>query len=309
MDRIKLQHIFRNLDEQFAVLQRHMRVNSIQTRREYSVIFKKFYRWVAEEFGIEKLANIGPKHLRAYVIYAQDKGLSAATILKELSAIRYWFDGISPRRYKYLPSNEELGFPLEKRPGKVDRTWSGPEIERMCTLAEELGMNYISRSIIVASKGGGRMSEILRLDTNSVDKAIKTGKIVYKGKSGKEREVEVPPEVIEALKEQRAETARGHKLFVPDGVPTHNIKARIEGFIRRHRDEVADPDWGRAADMTFHGLRHTYATNLLDELVAKGVPIKKAKYIVSESLGHNRLDIVDRYTCASSASKNKNNNT
>ena len=61
MDRIKLQHIFRNLDEQFAVLQRHMRVNSIQTRREYSVIFKKFYRWVAEEFGIEKLANIGPK--------------------------------------------------------------------------------------------------------------------------------------------------------------------------------------------------------------------------------------------------------
>ena len=48
MDRIILQNKIRNLDEQFAVLQRHMRVNSIQTRREYSVIFKKFYRWVVE---------------------------------------------------------------------------------------------------------------------------------------------------------------------------------------------------------------------------------------------------------------------
>ena len=305
MTQDKIEKMIDNLDEQFEALQRHMRRNSYQTRRDYSKIFKRFYRFLAIEFRLEKLRNIGPKHLRKYVAYMKLKKLSEATIRKELSGIRYWFDGMDDRRYKWLPTNEELEI-TEKRPSpKVNRTWSPKEVEILCALAESLNKKYISVAVTVSYEIGARLAELLRLDTATVDRALKRGIIELKGKSGRTREVELTPKAAEALRELREDTACGQKLFVPDGEKTHIVKARIEGFIRRHRDKVVDPDWGRESELTFHGLRHSFAARKLDELIDAGVDEKKAKYIVSKLLGHNRLDIVDRYTCASSAANNK----
>ena len=53
-------------------------------------------------------------------------------------------------------------------------------------------------------------------------------------------------------------TERGHKLLMPDGVPTDRAINGMQQFIIRHRDAICDPN---AADrrITFHGLRHSYA--------------------------------------------------
>ena len=47
--------------------------------------------------------------------------------------------------------------------------------------------------------------------------------------------------------------------------------------------------------MTFHGLRHTYATEKYRELVANGMPELDAHFTVSRLLGHERADVTNIY--------------
>lgn len=88
---------------------------------------KRFCRYLAGEFRLQKLSNISGKHLAGYVRYLQDKDQEASTIKTELSAIRFFHDKMSKPKYK-LPGNDELGVELERRHfGGVDRTWSNTE--------------------------------------------------------------------------------------------------------------------------------------------------------------------------------------
>ena len=96
---------------------------------------KRFYHFLADNYHLQKLSNISSKHLVAYVLWMQEKGLSASTIKTDLAAIRFFHDKISNAKYT-LPTNAELGVELERRRfGVQDRTWSTVEFSRMLELA------------------------------------------------------------------------------------------------------------------------------------------------------------------------------
>lgn len=63
-------------------------------------------------------------------------------------------------------------------------------------------------------------------------------------------------------------TPRGHKLFVPDGVPTHHAISRLQQYIYQVRPKIQDEDSTRP--MTHHGLRHSFAARTYQELVSSG---------------------------------------
>ena len=89
-------------------------------------------------------------------------------------------------------------------------------------------------------------------------------------------------------------TERGHKLLVPDDIPTDRAINGMQQFIIRHRDTIYDP---AAPDrrITFHGLRHTYAAEKYTSLVNGGMTPLDAHFTVSRLLGHERLDVTDIY--------------
>ena len=89
-------------------------------------------------------------------------------------------------------------------------------------------------------------------------------------------------------------TERGHKLLMPDGVPTDRAINGMQQFIIRHRDAICDPN---AADrrITFHGLRHIYAAEKYTSLVDGGMTPLDAHFTVSRLLGHERPDVTDIY--------------
>ena len=92
---------------------------------------KRFCRFLADEYHLQKLSNISSKHLVAYVFWMQEKELSASTIKTDLAAIRFFHDKIGDAKYS-LPSNSELGIQLERRRfGDTDRTWSAAEFNRI----------------------------------------------------------------------------------------------------------------------------------------------------------------------------------
>lgn len=53
----------------------------------------------ADEFCSQELSNITNKHLVAYVLWMQEKGLSASTIKTALAAIRFSHDKIGNAKY------------------------------------------------------------------------------------------------------------------------------------------------------------------------------------------------------------------
>ena len=140
---------------------------------------------------------------------------------------------------------------------------------------------------------GLRIHECFRIDTATAAQALREGAITIKGKGGKIRTVPINEAIRGELGKFLAVTPRGHKLFVPDDVQTHNAIAQLQQYIYKVRPAVQDEDSARP--MTHHGLRHSYAARTWQELVGSGVSPFNASLRVSQLLGHERPDVTQVY--------------
>lgn len=71
---------YENLLLQPDKLRRHNRQGSFKTRERYYEAMKRFCRFLAEQYRLERLANVAPKHIFAYVYSLQESGKAASTI-------------------------------------------------------------------------------------------------------------------------------------------------------------------------------------------------------------------------------------
>jgi len=100
------------------------------------------------------------------------------------------------------------------------------------------------------------ISECFRIDTAAAERALRENTLIVKGKGGKVRTVPIEDErILMMLRKLLSQTERGHKLPVPDDMPTDRAINALELFIYRHRNEISDE--GSDRRLTFHGLRGT----------------------------------------------------
>ena len=293
--RIKIQQvgIYETLVAQLDRIFRHNRQGSFHTKRRYYEAMKRFCAYLADVYHLQKLSNISGKHLVSYVIYLQDTGKSASTIKTDLAAIRFFHDKMSNPKYR-LPTNDELAVELERRCfGGTDRTWSMTEFNKMLGKALAIDRYDFILAMYLARYAGLRIHECFRIDTATAERALRENAITIKGKGGKVRTVPINEQIAIAMRKQLERTPRGHKLLVPDDMPTDQAINHLQFFIMKHRDEVRDVDSVRP--MTFHGLRHTYAAEKYQELVDSGKSPLDAHFEVSRLLGHERPDVTNIY--------------
>jgi len=252
---------------------------------------KRFCRFLAEQYHLEKLENIAPKHILAYVLHMQHKNLSPATIKTELAAIRFWHDKLPRPRFK-LPDNAEMH--LERRSfGKVDRTWEADEFGRFIARCRQHRREDYAAITCLARYAGLRIHECFRLDTATAENALKNMTLTVKGKGGKLRAVPINDTVKAALQGMLKTTPRGHKLFVPRDSRTDAEIEALQQFILRHRPEFQSG--AREYPLHMHGLRHTYAQAQYAGLVAAGHTQIAAELHVSKLLGHTRPEVTRIY--------------
>ena len=293
--RIKIQQvgIYATLVAQLDRIFRHNRQGSVHTKRRYYEAMKRFCAYLADVYHLQKLSNISGKHLVSYVIYLQDTGKSASTIKPDLAAIRFFHDKMSNPKYR-LHTNAELAVELERRfIGGTDRTWSMTEFNKMLGKALAIDRYDFILALYLARYAGLRIHECFRIDTAMAERALRENAITIKGKGGKVRTVPINEQIAIAMRKQLERTPRGHKLLVPDDMPTDRAINHLQFFIMKHRDEVRDVDSDRP--MTFHGLRHTYAAEKYQELVDSGKGPLDAHFEVSRLLGHERPDVTNIY--------------
>lgn len=286
--------IYKSLVAQLDRLARHNRQGSYRTKERYYEAEKRFCAFLAEEYRLQKLANVSGKHLVSYVLFMQEQGKSASTVKTELAAIRFFHDKIENAKYR-LPDNSELGIELERRSfGGVDRTWSETEFETMLDLALQGEREDYVLAFCLGRLAGLRIHECFRIDTAIAEKALRENAITIKGKGGKIRTVPIENERITLMLRKRlAVTKRGHKLMVPDDIRTDVAITELQQFIATHRYIIQDEESDRP--LTFHGLRHTYAVEKYKALITAGKTDLDAHYEVSRLLGHERPDVTDIY--------------
>jgi integrase/recombinase XerC len=236
------------------------------------------------ERGEVSSTAIEADHVRSYLTHLM-KRATRATAQRHLSAIKAFFRyrevshgapnptrGLrSPRREKHLPSilqEPEVAALIGDTPAEGDRTgWRGH------AMAETL---YSS---------GLRISELVALNWADLD--LEMGMLrVRHGKGNKERIVPVGEPAIKAL--------MGWRRHMPvDRVPGGPIFTNLRGgriTTRSVETIVAHllAASGIANRITPHGLRHSFATHLLDH----GADLRS----IQEMLGHASLTTTQRYT-------------
>lgn len=285
--------IYMSLVAQLDKLARHNRQGSYRTKERYYEAMKRFCRFLAEDFRLQKLANISGKHLTAYILKLQTDGKSASTIKTDLAAIRFFHDKIANPKYR-LPSNAELSVDLERRRfGGVDRTWSNREFNLFFITCINDGHEDYAAIACLSYYAGLRIHECFRMDTATAEQALRENALTIKGKGGKMRTVPINDTIRIELQKMLAVTPRGHKLFVPDTVSTDIAIKRFQQYLISIRPQIQDEN--RTTHLTHHGLRHTYAARTYQELIQRGISSLEANYRVSRLLGHERHDVTRIY--------------
>jgi integrase len=283
--------IYQTLISQLEKLRKHNRQGSIKTKERYFQAMQRFCKYLANEWRLQKLANIAPKHIEAYAAYLKENKKSASTIKTDLAAIRFYHDLISNPRHE-LPGNDALNLQRRKILG-FDRMWSQQEFDLMISIATKLLREDFVCAMCLAYYAGLRIHECCKLDTATAEKAIKTGFLDVKGKNEKPRSVPIDSLVFNVIQKQLKAVERGQKLLVPVDAPTHIYIKKLQLFINYHRGKLPAQD-GKGR-LTFHGLRHSYAVRKFLEFADKGMTEWEAKREVSKLTGHERGDVTEIY--------------
>jgi integrase len=302
-DDILNQGAFFNLVQQLNKLAKHAKDNvAIKSQRQYYSNMLSICHTLADEWGLENLANISGKHISAHIEDLQFEGKAASTVDSHLCAARYFHNqfGKDQARHK-IPDNRKLclnyGISLEQRMfGGVNRRWTRSEIEKMVQLAMVRNRFDISHMIQIAANLGLRIHEVVRLSREAAGKALKTGAIRVKGKGGLERDVPLRGDVPRLLHAVMANVQKGEKLFVTEGRRAHEVIQSVQSFILNHRDGITEQSARpHGVNMTFHGLRHLYAFERYQEYLDQGFTPSAARLKVAQLIGHNRDDVTRIY--------------
>ena len=304
---------FQNLESQ-ADKAYAQKEKSYRTEVIYKDGMSEFCKYLAVETKINNIENFKPKHVIGFVAEMQNNGLSPATQKNYMSAIRDFADrvGIDQRN---IPSNKRLEIDTRVF-GNVDRTWTEKEFEGFKEVAKEYDTKQgegprMELILDVARNFGCRLEGILNLDLNTINKALTTGELLTKEKNGK---INMKPverleqrELLEKIK-AFAEGNKQNKIFVPDNFKT--TYKEVQNFIYNNRVNVQDTERVKSADarimyienkdvykanLTIHGLRHTYMQEQREYYIKNGDSAKQADLKVSKLAGHNREQVTKIY--------------
>jgi len=242
--------------------------------RNYSVrTIDAYTRVIADLYKITKkpLRDVGVEEIKNYLFQKQNQGLSSQSISLMANAINFLYTQIY-----HKADFKKLKHP--KKTNKLPEILTRDEIE---LLIKQTSNRKHQTIISIAYAGGLRVSEITNLRIRDIDLNALT-LIIRNGKGKKDRLTVISPRLIDDLiflingRDGNGfvfESERGGKLTTTTLQKVfHNVL--IKSGIQKNA--------------TFHSLRHSFATHLLEN----GVDVR----YVQELLGHSNIRTTQIYT-------------
>lgn len=214
--------------------------------------------------------QITEQQARGFLSQLSARGLSASTVNQAISAVRFFFQNVLRRSW-------DLEIHYQRAPQSVPVTLTAEEVSRLLDAVPNL-RDRTTMEIAYAS--GLRLGEVLQLKLSDID----SGRMILRveqGKGKKDRNVMLSPALLETLRAYWKQYRPKELLFPGKDPkrPVHEtliqrafIRAKLEARIRKQ--------------VSFHSLRHSFATQLLES----GVNVRTIQAL----LGHRSLGTTQR---------------
>lgn len=209
--------------------------------------------------------------LRNFLLSKQRRGLSSQSIALYANALNFVYTQIY-KRENYI----KIRHP--KQPHRLPVVLSREEIKRMI----DLTVNAKHRLMLALTYAAGlRVSEIVQLRVLDIDLPMLTV-MVRQGKGKKDRLTIISSALVVKLQQLMVGKSSGNYLFESErGGRLTETSAQKVFYQALRRAEIKKP-------ATFHSLRHSFATHLLEN----GVDVR----YVQELLGHANIRTTQIYT-------------
>jgi integrase/recombinase XerD len=248
---------------------------ALTTRKEYLLRARHFVAY----FG-RSPEELGEPDVRKFLLHlVEERGVRATTHRMYVAAIKFLF-AVTLKRPEVVAT-----IPWPRVPKKLPDVLSGEEVERLLNATR----SPKHRALLMTAYGAGlRISEACTLEVGDID-SKRMMIHVREGKRGKDRYVMLSPRLLNALRlHWRRLHPRGRYLF-PGGFPNAPITPSAVSLMLRKA--VARAGLGKR--VTFHCLRHGFATHLLEA----GEDIRT----IQRLLGHSSIQTTAHYTAVSKA--------
>lgn len=244
----------------------------------------QFARWLNPASLLEQAQR---QDLRDYVAYCNESGITARTAARKLSSLRRYYRYLVREKRRDDDPTALIEMPRLGR--ALPKTLSEADVESLLRAPDtdtELGLR--DRAMLELMYATGlRVSELVGLEVHQVN--LRQGVVMVLGKGGRERLVPVGETAQDCLQDY-LRTSRGDLLG--------NARTDALFITRRGSSMTRQNFWhlirryakiaGIRSDLSPHGLRHAFATHLLNH----GADLR----VVQMLLGHTDLSTTQIYT-------------
>lgn len=289
-----MKNTLRDLNYQLKQMRRRNRDGGYATQSKREQLLTLIANQL-HEMGYRHMSvhSLRPKHVEALVRRWLAEGLSAETMKKRMTAIRWWARKVN-RESVVARSNDFYGIPNRRFVTNVSkaRTVEAAELSRVRD-------PRVRMSLMLQQAFGLRREEAIKFMPGFADRG---DHIVLRGswtKGGKTRTIPVVDGEQRAVLEQ-AHRLAGRGSMIPSA---KNFHQQLKLYEKQTQ---------RAGLTRMHGLRHAYAQRRYETLAgwpppAAGGPVageltpaqreidREARQTISRELGHERLQIVSVY--------------
>lgn len=220
--------------------------------------------------------QLRPEHLKRYLVHCYEKlGLKENTLHSRINAMKFYYEQVLKREKFFWE------IPRPKKQIILPKVLNEAEISRLFRAIENKKHKAI---VFIAYSSGLRVSEVVNLKIKDVDTQRMT-LFIERAKGKKDRIVNLSPLVLDILRAyiKQSKPRPVKYLFEGDtpGQP-YSIRSAQQVFAAARKKA------GINKSVSFHALRHSFATHLLE----KGVDIRYIK----DLLGHFDIKTTERYT-------------
>lgn len=231
------------------------------TQRNYCFFVSKLF-----EFCKKKPSELNEEDVKAYLASLFDRK-ARSTISLAASSLKFFYSEILGKPF--------LKVKLPKKERTLPKVLTKEEIDKIILGAETEKSEIIVRTLYYT---GLRVSELVNLKRKDIN--FETGQGIIKGKGNKQRQIFLPPKLIEKLEGFFGKHPDYEYVLSKDKPLTaRNIQKIVEKIAKKQKIQKK---------VTPHTFRHSYATHLLED----GTDIRTIQVL----LGHENLQTTQIYT-------------